>query len=138
MKNAILAARLLLGIAFVVFGINFWLKFLSIPPPSGLAGQFMGALYTSGFLAVVKGLEVAGGLALISKRFAPVGLVILGPIVANIVLYHVFLTKAFDPVAAFVLVLEVFLIWAYRKNFAAVFAAPKASEHLTSTDDASC
>lgn len=126
MKNAITTARLLLGVAFVVFGINYWLKFLSMPPPSGLAGQFMGALFASGFLGVVKALEVAGGLALISKRFAPLGLVILGPIVANILLFDIFLAKAFNPVGALVLVLEVFLIWAYRKNFAGVFAAPKA------------
>ena len=106
-----------------------------MPLPSGLAGQFMRALFASGFLGVVKALEVAGGLALISKRFAPVGpgrprgpvgLVILGPIVANILLYDIFLAKAFNPVGALVLVLEVFLIWAYRKNFAGVFAAPKA------------
>ncbi len=128
MKNAITAARLLLGIAFVTFGINYWLKFIPMggPTPPPLAGQFMGALFASGFLALVKALEVAGGLALVSKRFAPLGLVILGPIVANIFLYDIFLAKAFNPIGALVLVLEVFLIWAYRKNFAGVFASPKA------------
>jgi len=125
MKHATLIARNLLGLAFVVFGLNFFLKFLPNPAPTGLAAQFMGALAPSGYLAVVKVLEIVGGLALLSKRFAPIGLVILGPIVANILLYDLFLAKAFNPVGFLVLVLEVFLIWAYRKNFAGVFAAPR-------------
>jgi hypothetical protein len=125
MTKAILGARILLGVAFLTFGLNYWLKFLSMPPASGLAGQFMGALFVSGFLALVKFLEIVGGAALLSKRFAPLGLVILGPILANILLYDIFLAKAFHPLGTLLLVLEVFLIWAYRKNFAGVFEAPK-------------
>lgn len=127
MKHAILIIRNLLGLAFVVFGLNFFLEFIPMPEgdPPKLVGLFMGALVPSGFLAAVKILEIAGGLALISKRYAPIGLVILGPIVANILLFDLFLAKAFNPVGFAVLVMEVFLIWAYRKNFAGVFAAPQ-------------
>ncbi len=123
MKTLII--RNLLGLAFVVFGLNFFLGFLGNPKPEGGAAQFMGAIAPSGFLAVVKVLEIVGGLALLSKRYAPFGLVILGPIVANILLYDLFLAKAFNPVGFAVLVMEVFLIRAYRKNFAGVFAAPQ-------------
>ena len=127
MNKTILIIRNLLGLAFVVFGLNFFLKFIPMGGPTQpeAALNFMGAIAPSGFLAVVKVLEIAGGLALISKRFAPVGLVILGPIVANILLYDLFLAKAFHPVGFAVLVMEVFLIWAFRKNFAGVFAAPQ-------------
>ena len=75
---------------------------------------------------VVKILEISGAVLLLTKRFAPVGLVILGPIVVNIALYDIFLAKAFNPVGALVLILEVFLVWSYRKNFAGIFAAPKS------------
>lgn len=125
-QHIVPAARILLGAAFVTFGLNYWLKFLPIPLASGLAGQFMNALFASGFLAFVKVLEIAGGAALLSKRYAPIGLVILGPIVANILLYDIFLAKAFNPLGALVLVLEVFLIWSYRKNFSGIFESPKA------------
>ena len=127
MNKATLVIRNLLGLAFVVFGLNFFLKFIPMggPTPPEAALKFMGAIVPSGFMAFVKVLEIAGGVALLSKRFAPVGLVILGPILVNILLYDVFLAKAFNPVGFAVLVMEVFLIWAFRKNFAGVFAAPQ-------------
>lgn len=127
MKNITLGARILLGAAFVTFGLNHWLEFIPMggPKPPELASQFIGALVASGFLTFVKVLEVLGGAALLSKRFAPVGLAILGPIVANILLYDLFLAKAFNPVGFLVLVLEVFLIWSYRRNFLGIFEGPK-------------
>ncbi|MDB4354070.1 hypothetical protein N9Z02_02085 [Akkermansiaceae bacterium] len=127
MNKVILIIRNLLGFAFVVFGLNFFLKFIpmkeGVPPDA--AKMFMGAIAPTGFLAMVKVLEAVAGLALLSKRFAPVGLVILGPILANILLYDIFLARAFNPLVAVLIVMEVFLIWAYRKNFASVFAAPQ-------------
>jgi putative oxidoreductase len=127
MNQVILIIRTLLGLAFVVFGLNFFLKFIPMggPPPPEAAKMFMGAIAPSGFLAAVKVLEIAGGLALLSKRYAPLGLVILGPIVVNILFYDVFLAKAFNPIGFAVLAMEIFLIWTYRKNFAGLFAAPQ-------------
>lgn len=95
MKTASTIARLLLGLIFVVFGLNFWLHFLPVPPPAegSAAANFMFAMYGSGYLTVVKVLEVAGGLMLLSGRFVNLGLAILGPIVLNIALYHVFLVE---------------------------------------------
>ena len=126
MNKAILIARNLLGIAFLVFGANYFLKFLPMPKSEGLPAQFMGVLFVSNYLMVVKILEISGAVLLLSKRFAPVGLVILGPIVVNIALYDILIAKAFNPVGALVLILEVFLVWSYRRNFAGVFAAPNA------------
>jgi len=48
MKIVTLIARILLGLIFVVFGLNGFLNFLSMGPmPTGLAGQFVGALVLS-------------------------------------------------------------------------------------------
>lgn len=75
-------ARYLLGLIFVVFGLNFWLQFLTVPsPPEGsLAAGFIGAIYLSGFLAVVKVFEVVGGILLLAGRYVNLALAVVGPL----------------------------------------------------------
>jgi uncharacterized membrane protein YphA (DoxX/SURF4 family) len=125
MKFAIIAARVLLGLIFVVLGLNFWLKFISMPPPSGQAAAFIGAMYMSGYLAVVKVIEVVGGLLVLSQRYTAFGLLLLGPVVVNIVLFDLFLTKAFNPASALAAVLSLFLLWTERARYGALVAASK-------------
>src|SRR2546425_6283877 len=92
MKIVILIARLLLGLISVLFGLNGFLNFLSMGPmPSGLAGQFIGALVMSHYFLVVAALQVAGGALLLVERFVALALVLLGPVIVNIICYHVFL-----------------------------------------------
>lgn len=99
MKHLPTIARYLLGILFLVFGLNFWLGFLPVPPPAegSPAAAFIGALYGSGFLTVVKVLEVLGAVLLLSGRFVNLALAWLGSIVVVIGLYHVFLVKGGYP-----------------------------------------
>ncbi len=118
MNKAVLIARILLGLMFVVFGINFWLGFIKIPPMPGDAPAFIGLMYASGYLAVVKVLEVLGGLAALAGR-TNLALLILSPIIINILLIDIYLARHFDPVAAFAAVLVLFLAWAERARFAA-------------------
>mgnify|MGYP001157934862 CR=1 FL=1 len=101
MKHLPTIARYLLGLLFLVFGLNFWLKFIPIPSPEegSLAAGFMGALYMSGFLTVVKGLEVLGAILLLAGRYVNLALAILGPIVVVIGLYHLFILKGGYPMA---------------------------------------
>jgi hypothetical protein len=116
MNKAILAARLLLGAIFVFFALNFWFNFVSNPPHDGDAATFLGVLYTSGFLTAVKVLELAGGLALLAKRTA-LGLLLLGPVIVNILLFDVFLGKALNPPALLAAALALFLLYAERERF---------------------
>lgn len=101
MKLASTIARLLLGLLFVVFGLNFWLHFIPIPSPAEgtPAANFMFAIYGSGYLTFVKVLEVAAGLLLLSGRFVNLALAVLGPIVVNIALYHFFLVQGGYPMS---------------------------------------
>lgn len=125
MKYAIILARALLALIFVVFGLNFFLKFIPMPqdtPPPAVA-SFMAALFPTGYLAAVKVLEVLGGLLVASGRFTAVGLLILGPIILNILFFDLFLAKAFNPVGTFAAVLALFLLWSERARFAPLLKA---------------
>jgi putative oxidoreductase len=122
MKYAIIIARVLLGLMFVVFGSNAFLHFIPMPQMEGPAGAFMGALFSSGYIYAIGALQVVGGLLLlIGARFVALGLTLLGPVIVNIVLYHIFLDRAGLPVAFVVLLLSLFLLWVYRFKFPNIF-----------------
>jgi len=53
MRIAFVIARYLAGVIFLVMGLNGFLHFIPLPPPEGIAGQFMGALYVSHYLWVI-------------------------------------------------------------------------------------
>jgi putative oxidoreductase len=122
MKYAIHIARILLGLVFVVFGSNAFLHFIPVPPMQGDSGAFMGALIHSGYVYVIAGLQVAGGLCLlIGSRLVPLGLILLGPVIVNIMLYHIFLDPTGLPIACVISALALFLLWIYRYKFPAIF-----------------
>ena len=121
MRIAGLIARYLLGLIFVVFGANGFLHFIPMPPPAGVAGQFMGALFVSHVLVVVFLLELAGGILLLVGRYVPLALVLLGPVIVNIVLFHVFMAPSGLPLAAVVVVLWGLTAWTVRSAFAGIF-----------------
>jgi len=130
MRIVALIARLLLGLVFFVFGLNGFLQFLNMGPmPTGLAGQFMGALFQSHYLWVVAGLQVLGGALLLVGRFVPLGLVLLGPVIVNILLYHLLLNPAGMGIALVVTVLWFIVFYAYRQYFSGIFVqnAPPAT-----------
>jgi len=123
MKIVILIARILLGLIFVVFGLNGFLNFLSMwLMPTGLAGHFIGVLFMSHYYWIVAGLQVIGGLLLLVNRFVPLALVLLGPIIVNILLYHLFLNPAGIGVAILVTILWFIVFYGHRQYFAGIFA----------------
>jgi putative oxidoreductase len=128
MKKAVLVARILLGLVFFVFGLNGILHFLPMKMPTGDAGTMMGIMGAHGWLTFVSVLQIVGGLLLLVGRYVPLGLVILAPIIVNILLYHVLLDPAGIPPGLVTAVLEIFLIWAYRRSFRGLFdAAPEVA-----------
>jgi len=122
MKIAALIARLLLGLIFVVFGLNGFLNFLSMGPmPTGVAGQFLGALFQSHYLHAVAAVQVVGGLLLLVNRFVPLALVLLGAVIANIFFYHLFMNLEGVPMAILVLILWVIVFYRHRQYFSGIF-----------------
>ena len=121
MKIAALIARILLGLLFLVFGLNGFLHFIPMPPPSGLAGQYMGELFVSHYLVVVFLLQVVGGALLLANRYVPLGLLLLGPVLVNILLFHSFMAPEGLPMALFATVLWLIVFAEVRKAFVGVF-----------------
>jgi len=121
MRVAGLIARYLLGLIFVVFGANGFLHFIPMPPPPGVAGQFMGALFVSHVLVVVFLLELIPGILLLVGRYVPLALVLLGPVIVNIVLFHAFMAPSGLPLAAVVVILWGLTAWTVRSAFAGIF-----------------
>jgi hypothetical protein len=78
-------------------------------------------MFQHGWFKFIGLLYVIGGALVLIGRFVPLGLVLLGPIIVIILLYHC----TFDPVhigmGLFVAILAIFLIWAYREHFKPLF-----------------
>lgn len=121
MKIAFTIARVLLGLLFTVFGLNGFLHFIPMQPPAGLAGQYMGALFVSHYLVVVFLLQLTGGLLLLANRYVPLALLLLGPVVVNIVLFHSFLAPEGLPMAFLAALLWVVVFAGVRRAFTGVF-----------------
>jgi uncharacterized membrane protein YphA (DoxX/SURF4 family) len=121
MKIAVLVARILLGLIFLIFGLNGFLNFLPMPMPPGPAGQYMGLLFVSHYLIVVFLIEIVGGVLLLSGQFIPLALVLLGPVVFNILLFHTFFFPAGFAPALLAAVLWFLIFYGVRQAFTGIF-----------------
>jgi putative oxidoreductase len=121
MKIAVLIARILLGLLFLIFGLNGFLHFIPMPPPTGLAGQYLGALYVSHYLTVIFLVQVIGGALLLLNRFVPLALILLGPVLVNILLFHSFMAPEGLPLALVTLLLWLVVFSSVRRAFVGVF-----------------
>ena len=116
--KVITGARIVLGLMLVVFGLNKFLQFMPAPPMAEPAGTFMGALVGTGYMMpIVAGVEILVGALLLANRFVVLALLLLAPISVNIVAFHLFLDIAGIGGAAFVFILNVFLLFAYRSRY---------------------
>ena len=89
MKITAIIARYVLGLMFLIFGLNGFFHFLQQPPPaSQLAIQFFTAVSASHFMTLVFAIQVVGGVLLLTGRFVPLALTVLAPVIVNILNYH--------------------------------------------------
>ena len=121
MKIAAWIARVILALIFIVFGLNGFLHFIPGPLPPGLAGQFLGALIQSHYVYVVSGLQILGGALLLVTPYVPVALTILGPLIVNIDLFHIFLMPVGAQLAILVTIGWIVIFIEQRQHFACIF-----------------
>ena len=113
--------RVLLGLMFLVFGLNGFVNF--IPAPKDMPQEIMNvmaALMKAGYMTVISGAEVLIALMLLANRFVPLALAFLAPIVVGIITFHVAMAPATIGPGIVVLVMELYLAWAYRGAFRAM------------------
>jgi hypothetical protein len=123
MKILTNVSRFLLGFIFLVFGLNGFLHFIPMPPPSGVAGQFLGSMFVTKYLVFVFAIQLIGGVLLLISRYVPLALTILGPIIVNILLFHVLMNPAGFGLALLVAILWGVVFVSVRSAFAGIFQA---------------
>jgi putative oxidoreductase len=122
MKIAALISRILLGLVFTFFGLNGFLNFLPQPPlPTGPAGQFLTALFASHYLYLIAGVQVISGILLLINRYVPLAIVLLGPMLVNILAYHLLMNSLGLSIAAVVALLWIVLFVYHRQHLACIF-----------------
>jgi len=126
MRIAVVIARILMGVIVVFFGLNGFLQFLKAPLPTGLAGQFLMALFQSHYVWFICAVQIVGGVLLLVNRYVPLALTLLGPVIVNIILYHLLLSPAAAQLAVVVTILWFFLFYRYRANFSGLFVQKAA------------
>ncbi len=105
-----LGARIILGLIYVVFGANYFMRFMPLPPLPEAAQAFMGGLAGSGyFFPLLKTTEIACGALLILNSLTPLALVVLAPISLNILMFHMTLAPEGTPIGMLIVGLHAFL-----------------------------
>jgi putative oxidoreductase len=130
MKIASIFARYLLGLIFMVFGLNGFLHFIPQPPPTNpVAIQFLVAVSASHFAAFFFLLQVVGGLLLLFGFFVPLALTLLAAELYNILAFHLTMAPGSIMPALLASVLWILVFWQYRESFKGIFSA-KPATHL--------
>src|SRR5258707_7948356 len=113
-------ARYLLGLIFLTFGLNGFLHFIPMPPPTGVAAQFLGALFVSRFYVVIFLLQIVPAVLLLANRYVPLALTILGAVIVNILCFHILMAPAGLPLAVVVTILWFLTTWRVRSAFTGI------------------
>ena len=121
MRIAGLIARILLGLLFTVFGANGFFHFLHMPPPTGGAATYMAGLAAAHLFPVIFTLQLGCGLLLLSGFFVPLALVLIGPVIANILLFHIALEPGGIGPGLLAFVLWLIVFFSLREYFVGIF-----------------
>lgn len=122
MSKLPMIARILLGLIFLVFGLNGFLNFLPAPPMPEAAGAFAGALAATGYMfPLIKGIEVLVGILLLANKAVPFALLLLAPITVNILLFHGVLAPAGLALPVVILLLHVYLASTHKAVYKPLF-----------------
>ena len=119
--------RVLLGLMFLIFGLNGFLNFM--PAPKEMPPEIVtvtGGLVKGGYMAVVAGTEVIVAVLLLTNLFVPLALALLAPIVVGILTFHVAVAPQTIAPGIVVLLMELYLAWSYRGAFRHMLRAKTA------------
>jgi putative oxidoreductase len=121
MRVTSLISRYLLGLIFLVFGLNGFLHFLPMPPLAGVAGQFFEAISVSHWALVIFLFQLIPAVLLLINRYVPLALALLAPVIVNILCFHTFMAPSGLPLALIVTLLWILTFVSVRSAFAGLF-----------------
>jgi len=123
MKIVNLVARLLLGLIFVVFGLNGFLHFLPQPMPDGLAKQYITALAATAYINFVFAIQLIAGLLFLVDRFVALALTLIAPVIVNILLFHAYMNPGGILPGTLVTIFWIIVFIQHRAAFTGIFRA---------------
>jgi len=116
-------ARYLLGLMFLVFGLNDFFNFIPMVMPQGQAGAFATVLFATHYVYVVGAIMVISAILFLVNRYVGLGLTLLGPVLFNILVFHILMNPAGIGPGAFATLLWLLVAWQHRRVFERLFAA---------------
>jgi putative oxidoreductase len=132
MKIVSIIARYLIALIFIVFGLNGFLHFLPQPPPqSEMVKQYVTVMIVSHYLKFVLGLQLLAGVLFLFRRTVPLALIIAGPLIVNILLFHALMDPGGIVPGLVVTVLWFVIYWHFRAAFYGIFFAESQSMRRT-------
>jgi hypothetical protein len=121
MKIVYAIARYLLGAAFLFFGSNLLFNFLKGQLPNGPGATFIGLLVSAHYTYVIGTLMVVSGILFLVNRFVALGLVLLGPVLVNILMFHILILPDGFQAGVVLTLLWLLVFWQHRTAFAGIF-----------------
>lgn len=117
-----IVVRTLMG-AFLLFAsIAYFFELVkptTAPPDAAIV--YNKGIAVAHLLTIVKSIELICGLMLITGRFAALATIVIFPITVNIVIFHAYADPANIGGGILLLVLNLFMAYYYRKNYAPIF-----------------
>ncbi len=115
-------ASVILGLLFLMASLMFLFGLAPNPefPEGTPIAMFTGAFGPTGYMAFVKVCELIGGILVMIPRTRNFGLLILGPIIINIIAFHIFITSGsglLEPMTIAIAVCALYLLWDARRKF---------------------
>ena len=124
MKIAATIARYLLGVIFLFFGSNSLLHFITPPPQQPRnAGVFLQVLMDAHYFFPVSMVMLISAALFLANRYVALGLTLLGPVLVNILLFHLLMAPGSIWLGLFATLLWLLVFWQHRAAFAGLFRA---------------
>ena len=124
MKIATIIIRTLIGLLLLFASIGFFLKLMPEPETTGNFKAFQLGLVASTYLMpLAKSIELLCGLSFVSGRYVTLANIIILPITINILFINFFLAPEGIPIALFMFIGNIFLIYRYWDNYKSLFVA---------------
>lgn len=123
-EKVFLGFQILAGLMLIVFGLNKFLQFITMSPPAPAMGEYLGALFKTGFIfPLIAVIEILAGLSFVANKYASLMVIIVMPVMVNAFLAHLFLDPAGIGGSSFILAALLIIIIRHKDRYSEIFKA---------------